>query len=157
MLFLAAFPKQAKQIPLQIIYHHGETIPIYSTSHIVGNYHNVRQNIDLDGVIFSDMPFLLGLAPEAISNQSGLQSILYERLFAMGVDSYQLAPYINFLADNPAESFSGDTGQISINSDKKIIRSLPWASFEQGYLKPQKPARHSLLESNTDSDNATLH
>jgi len=52
MLFMAAFPKQAKQIPLQIIYHHGETIPIYSTAQIIADYHNNRQNIDIDGVIF---------------------------------------------------------------------------------------------------------
>ena len=153
MLFLAAFPKQAKQIPLQIIYHHGETIPIYSTAHIVSNYHDARQNLDLDGVIFSDMPFLLGLTPGATSTQSELQSLLYERLFAMGVDSYQIAPYINFLAENPAESFSGDTGQITIDNNK-VIRSLPWASFEQGNLKLENPMLLPELESDSDVESS---
>ena len=157
MLFLAAYPKQAKQIPLQIIYHHGDTIPIYSTAHMVSNYHNARQNVDIDGVIFSDMPFLLGLKPEAISTQSGFQNILYERLFAMGVDSYQLAPYIKFLAENPAESFSGDTGQIHINSENKVIRLLPWASFKQGLLKLQNPIQPPNEDISTGNENVTLH
>jgi len=132
MLFMAAFPRQAKQIPLQVIYHHGETIPIYSTAHIVANYHNAKQNIDMDGVYFSDMPFLLGAAENSASQQNTYQSTLYKRLFALGVDSYQLAPFVNFLFDNSSESFAGDTGQITINSEGHIIRVLPWATFKKG-------------------------
>ncbi|MCU7836418.1 MAG: penicillin-binding protein activator [gamma proteobacterium symbiont of Taylorina sp.] len=149
MLFMAAFPKQARQIPLQITYHHGETIPIYSTARIIADYYNTRLNIDIDGVIFSDMPFLLDIKPDAVSTQSGLQTILYERLFAMGADSYQVAPYINFLAENPAESFTGDTGELSINHQNQIIRSLPWASFSQGEIKVQEAF---LPDSNSDTD-----
>ncbi len=135
MLFMAAFPRQAKQIPLQIIYHHGETIPVYSTAHIVSNYHSPKQNIDMDGVLFSDMPFLLGAKPDAVSLQSSsYQNTLYKRLFAMGVDSYQLAPYVRYLQTNTAESFAGDTGQLTIEPDGHIIRTMPWATFEQGNL-----------------------
>ena len=151
MLFMAAFPRQAKQIPLQIIYHHGETIPVYATSHIIDNYYDSRKNIDMDGVIFSDMPFLLGIAPQAASLQNSYQNTLYQRLFAMGVDSYQVAPYVNYLADNPSESVAGDTGQLSINYAGHIIRSLPWASFSQGKVKLElKPD----LNTGTHSDNS---
>ncbi|WP_198266294.1 penicillin-binding protein activator [sulfur-oxidizing endosymbiont of Gigantopelta aegis] len=135
MLFMAAFPRQAKQIPLQITYHHGETIPIYSTAHIVSNYQNARQNIDMDGVSFPDMPFLLGTLNNSASQQNTYQNTLYQRLFALGVDSYQLAPYVDYLYKNPAESFSGDTGKISINSDGHIVRALPWASFKRGEIR----------------------
>lgn len=149
MLFMAAFPRQAKQIPLQVIYHHGETIPIYSTAHIVGSYHNAKENIDMDGVLFPDMPFLLGITQDAISEQNTYQNTLYQRLFAMGVDSYQIAPYVNFLYANNYESFSGDTGQLTINSDGHIVRALPWATFEQGNVKQQ----HTSLSQNHASLN----
>lgn len=149
MLFMAALPRQAKQIPLQIIYHHGETIPIYSTAHIVANYHNARQNIDMDGVNFTDMPFLLGSTDNTTSQQNTYQSTLYQRLFAMGVDSYQLAPFVNYLYKNPSESFNGDTGQITINNDGHIIRTLPWATFEQGKIK--------LINTEINQDNASLY
>ncbi len=149
MLFMAALPRQAKQIPLQIIYHHGDTVPIYSTAHIVSNYHNARQNIDMDGVNFSDMPFLLGTAENATSLQNTYQNTLYQRLFAMGVDSYQLAPYVDYLYKNPAESFSGDTGQITIDFKGHIIRTLPWATFNQGNIK--------LIHTEINRDNASLY
>ena len=152
MLFMAAFPRQAKQIPLQITYHHGETIPIYSTAHIVANYQNPRQNIDMDGVNFSDMPFLLGSIEDTASQQNTYQNTLYQRLFAMGVDSYQLAPYVEYLYKNPSESFSGDTGQITINSGGHIIRSLPWATFDQGNIQLQ-----STSISIKSNNNASLH
>ena len=150
MLFMAAFPRQAKQIPLQIVYHHGETIPVYSTAHIVANYHSPKQNIDMDGVIFSDMPFLLEDSHDSASRQNTYQNTLYQRLFAMGVDSYQLAPYVNYLMDTPFESFAGDTGQITINSGGHIIRSLPWATFSQGNVKLQSTT-------NYNQDNASLY
>ncbi|MCW8930023.1 MAG: penicillin-binding protein activator [Gammaproteobacteria bacterium] len=163
MLFMAAFPRQAKQIPLQVIYHHGETIPIYSTSHIVSNYQNARQNIDMDGVNFSDMPFLLGSIDNTASQQNTYQSTLYQRLFAMGVDSYQLAPYVEYLYKNPSESFSGDTGQITIDSNGHIVRALPWAIFDQGNVKLQNPSLNSsgsssnINSSKVSNDNASLH
>jgi len=149
MLFMAALPRQAKQIPLQIIYHHGETVPIYSTAHIVSNYHNARQNIDMDGVNFSDMPFLLGSTENSTSLQNTYQNTLYQRLFAMGVDSYQLAPYVDYLYKNPAESFSGDTGQITIDYKGHIIRTLPWATFNQGNIK--------LINTEINQVNASLY
>ena len=157
MLFMAAFPRQAKQIPLQITYHHGETIPVYSTAHIVSNYQNARQNIDMDGVSFSDMPFLLGTLKETASQQNTYQSTLYQRLFAMGVDSYQLAPYVDYLYKNPSESFSGDTGQITINHDGHIIRSLPWATFRQGYIKLQNPSFNLNSSNSTLKNNKTIY
>ena len=139
MLFMAAFPRQAKQIPLQIVYHHGETTPVYSTAHIVSNYHSPKQNIDMDGVLFSDMPFLLGVKQDAVSLQStNYQNTLYKRLFAMGADSYQLAPMVRYLQTNPAESYAGDTGQLNIAPDGHIIRSMPWATFKQGNVMPLK-------------------
>lgn len=149
MLFMAAFPRQAKQIPLQVIYHHGETIPVYSTAHIVANYQNARQNLDMDGVIFADMPFLLGTVQGTASEQNIYQNTLYQRLFALGVDSYQLAPFVEYLYKNPAESFAGDTGKITINHDGHIVRSLPWASFKQGTVKLQSPS--------LNNDNAALY
>ena len=163
MLFMAAFPRQAKQIPLQVIYHHGETIPIYSTAHIVSNYHNARQNIDMDGVHFSDMPFLLGSIQDTVSQQNSYQSTLYQRLFAMGVDSYQLAPYVDYLYKNPSESFSGDTGKITINHKGHIVRSLPWATFDQGNVKLQNSDFNSESSTSSSSiinisnDNASLY
>jgi len=135
MIFMAALPRQAKQIPLQITYHYGHDIPVYSTAHIVANYHNSRKNIDMDGVRFFDMPFLLGHTENTISQNSRYPNALYQRLFAMGVDSYQLAPYVNYLYQNPSESFAGDSGQITIDYNGHIIRHSPWATFDQGEIK----------------------
>ena len=149
MIFMAALPRQAKQIPLQIIYHHGDSIPIYSTPKIVANYHDSRHNLDMDGVQFFDMPFLLDQTIINLSQNNPYQNTLYQRLFAMGVDSYQLAPHILYLQKNPAESFSGDSGLININFSGHIIRNSPWATFEQGHIK--------LLSNETHPDNATLY
>ncbi len=135
MVFMAAFPKQARQIPLQIIYHHGETLPVYSTSHIVSSYEDRKNNIDIDGVYFSDMPWLLGQDENAISHSGEYPGILYQRLFTLGVDSYQIAPYIQYLRENPSESIQGESGQLSVSTDGYVIRTLPWVKFKEGVIE----------------------
>lgn len=139
MVFMAAFPQQARQIPLQIIYHHGETLPVYATSHIISSYHDAKNNIDLDGVHFTDMPWLLGQDKNALSLSSHYQSILFQRLFTLGVDSYQIAAYMQYLSENPSESITGESGQLSISTDGHVIRTLPWVAFTEGSI-PQHNA-----------------
>ncbi len=149
MIFMAALPRQAKQIPLQIIYHRGEAIPVYSTSKIVANYHDSRYNLDIDGVRFFDMPFLLDTHIDSVSQNNPYQNLLYQRLFAMGVDSYQLAPHVIYLQKHPSESLSADSGLISVDFSGHIIRHSPWATFEKGQVK--------LLSKEVNKDNATLY
>jgi outer membrane PBP1 activator LpoA protein len=135
MVFMAAFPQQARQIPLQIIYQHGETLPVYASSHIISSYHNRKNNIDLDGVHFADMPWMLGKDNNAISLSNHYQSILFQRLFTLGVDSYRISPYLQYLSENPSESIVGESGQLSISNHGYVIRTLPWVTFSDGIIQ----------------------
>ena len=133
MLFMAAFPRQAKQIPLQIIYHHGE--PFRYIPQLILSVVTTALNRTL---IWTAYCFLIcpsywvsNRMPSSLLS-SNYPNTLYKRLFAMGADSYQIAPMVKYLQTNPAESYPGDTGQMTIDNSGHIIRSMPWATFEQG-------------------------
>ncbi|MFK5893693.1 MAG: penicillin-binding protein activator [Pseudomonadota bacterium] len=132
VIFLAAFPKQAKQIPLQISYHHGEDIPIYATSHIIGKAFNKKENTDLNGITYTDMPWLLNKDLVVTSRLNRQKRTSYQRLFAFGVDSYQIIPYLQLMKKNTAEHFSGNTGIIHITEFGYIKRQVPTAKIVNG-------------------------
>lgn len=142
MIFLAAFPQQARQIPLQISYYHGENIPVYATSHVMADTTKQKQNRDLNGIFYTDMPWLLDTQMTAISRQTEQTRASYQRLFSLGVDTYKLIPYLYFLQKNSLEHFQGESGLISIAENGKLFRQTPLGTITNGrsqLIKKKQP------------------
>jgi hypothetical protein len=139
-LFLAAFSLQARQIQPQLLFFGARELPIYATSHVYLGTTDPSRDADLNGITFADMPALVG------SDRATLESLLdpdradksgnYERLFAMGVDAYRLAPQVGGLRQNATARFSGQTGELSIDSGGVVQRTLSWARFVDGLPVP---------------------
>ncbi|UCE89673.1 MAG: penicillin-binding protein activator, partial [Pseudomonadota bacterium] len=58
-IFLAAYPRQARQIRPQLKFYHAAYVPVYATSHIFTGNLNTEKDRDMDGVVFGDMPWVL--------------------------------------------------------------------------------------------------
>ena len=144
MIFLAAFPKQARQIPLQISYYHGENIPVYATSHVISKAFDIKANKDLNGIHYTDMPWMLDSSLTAISRENQQVRASYQRLFALGVDTYLLLPYLHYLEKNSVEYFEGETGLLSVLQDGKINRITPMGVIKNGNSKITKSAKAIL-------------
>jgi len=144
MIFVAAFPKQARQIPLQISYYHGENIPIYATSHIISKKSDYKANKDLNGINYTDMPWMLNANLEAISRESLNSRASYQRLFALGVDTYLVLPYLQFLEKNNVEFYHGETGILSVLNNGKINRMTPMGTIKNGQSRLIKSAKDIL-------------
>lgn len=137
MIFMAAFPRQARLIPPQLKFHHAGDIPIYTTSHSFTGVVNRKEDRDMNGVIIGDMPWTL-----PVSNKPPLQNAVvkhwpdtssqYGRLYALGVDAYNVLYYLNWLRANPNASLSGATGKLSMDNQNHLLRTLSWAKFKSG-------------------------
>jgi len=140
-IFMAAFPRQARTIAPQLRFHHAEDIPLYTTSSAYSGRQSAQENKDMNGVLMCDSSWMLSL-PE---NADPLQKQLYElwpqqmeqyaRLFALGIDAYQLPGQVRWLENNPNESFDGVTGRLNLNTQKQIQRTLKWGQFSGGEIK----------------------
>jgi len=143
-IFMAAFPKQARQIAPQLRFHHAADIPVYTTSHAYNGKENVKDNRDINGVVLCDSGWIL--SPDANADplrkqfhQLWPQSMEnYARLYALGMDAYRLLGQIKWLRQNPNEYFSGVSGRLRLNEQNQIKRILKWGKFTRG--------RVSLLE-----------
>jgi uncharacterized protein len=129
----AAATERLLQPQLRFFYAGG--IPTYATSEAFEP--DPRANQDLDGLMFPDMPWMLG-SPLAEAVRSAASQAWPAggpdrgRLFAFGFDAYRIA---EGLRENRAPSsldLNGLTGQLTLDPDGRIRRQLIWAQFHDG-------------------------
>jgi outer membrane PBP1 activator LpoA protein len=142
-IFMLAFPRQARQIPPQLKFLYAGDLPIYATSHIFDGRMDQAKDRDLDGVMFTDIPWLL--TPKQFPLRNMTRELWpetadqYARLYALGSDAYNLIPYLDTLRASPYEEFPVATGRLVIDNNNRIRRTLLWARFSGGLprLLPQ--------------------
>ena len=132
MIFLAAAPTQARLIRPMIQYLHAENIPVYATSHIYSGQPNAGKNMDLDGIVYTEIPYILeGSQIGTITAKSGK----YPRLFALGADAFLIAKNLKRMVQS-RQALSGKTGMIRIGGHRLLQRQLSLATFANGLTKP---------------------
>ena len=136
-IFLVADSRHARLIKPQLNYHRSARIPVYSTSHIFAGRENKIKDTDLDGIYFGDMPWMLLQSGDIDAlrllqgNWSYARSQL-DRLYALGMDSYAVIPYLNRIGTDNAVRFNGVSSSLSIDHKGRINRQLLWARFRRG-------------------------
>jgi outer membrane PBP1 activator LpoA protein len=137
-VFLAADARHGRLIKPQLSYHRASRVPVYATSHIFTGRGDPGRDVDLDGILFGDMPWMLvgdgrvaelraSLQPNWPHAHTGL-----DRLFALGVDAYAIVPHLNRLAGENAVRFDGITSGLSLGRGGRLHRQLLWAQFKKG-------------------------
>lgn len=138
-LFLASTPQQAQQIRPTMVFQYAGDVPVYATSHLyAGNAHQ-SQYQDLDGIRFCETPWLLDNSNplrKQVAEQWPQANGSIGRLYAMGIDAYNLAPNLSQLKALPAMRIQGLTGSLGLTKTQRVERSnLPWAEFSNGQVK----------------------
>ena len=140
VIFLFCSRSQAQVINPQIDFLYGHDLPVFSTSHL---YHGTQDrliDLDLDGIILGDMPWILGSnGPRAFraggtNNPNTYRGTPLDRLFALGMDAYALSSRITALRTIPEARYAGFSGQLSSDGSGVIRRKLMWAQFQNAEL-----------------------
>jgi outer membrane PBP1 activator LpoA protein len=137
-IFLAARPQKGRQLGPQLKFHHGGDLPIYATSHIYSGVEDKELNRDLGHINFVDTPWLLEDERGNALSRNQLQKLMpgvkgqYARLYAMGIDSYNLLTNLEPLREQPGRTFSGKSGTLYLDKHNRLHRLLAWANMQQG-------------------------
>lgn len=140
-VFLAAMPRHARMIRPQLNFHQANDLPVYSTSHVFSGFVNARTDHDIDNVTFGDMPWVLpkarrNTALNATISQLWPQQVEnYMRLYAFGIDAFNLIPNLNALAEQHTLQQPGETGNLYMDDAHRVQRRLQWAEFKNGAPK----------------------
>ncbi|MBT5226583.1 MAG: penicillin-binding protein activator [Proteobacteria bacterium] len=138
VIFLFTDRGTARLFKPQIEFHHGGKLPIYSQNTIFEGMPDVVNDLDLEGVLFSDMPWLVrqtgrfGRSTEDVTTLTRYRGSAIDRLFALGMDSYRLGCHIPKRLDRPDWQYAGASGALSIDIDGRIKRHPDWARFRGG-------------------------
>jgi len=130
MIFLLAYPTKARQIMPMLKYHYAGDVPVYATSSVYTGNANARKDRDLNGIIFCDMPWVF--AHQTGNKNWPEQFNSYNRLYALGMDSYSLALQLNELLRYPSRGVHNKSGVLYLNPNKQVARVLDWGQFRQG-------------------------
>ncbi|WP_423908656.1 penicillin-binding protein activator [Candidatus Spongiihabitans sp.] len=67
------------------------------------------------------------------------QNSTLNRLYALGIQSYQLIPRLNLLRSKNLERFFGRAMAVSVDQDGSVVRHPAWAKFVSGLAEPIDP------------------
>ena len=139
-IFISMRPNEARQLVPQLRIANIK-LPVFATSHIYAGVDDTAANQDLDGVEFCDAPWLFN-AQSGLPNHDDIAALLPAargsagRLFAFGMDAWNLVPYLDWLRAHPGSYLPGATGQLTADTFGHIRRVLIWATFQNGLARP---------------------
>lgn len=113
-----------------------EIIPVYATSRSFSRNLSNNDLRDLRNLYFIEMPWMLGepqyawLQKHTDKLWPGRRDAL-QRLFAMGYDAFNMAPYLPLLAQLENQSWQGLTGKITLNHLNQTERQITAAQFTE--------------------------
>ncbi|HZF17304.1 MAG TPA: penicillin-binding protein activator [Steroidobacteraceae bacterium] len=154
-IFVASQPSQARLIRPQLRFHFAGDLPVYATS---DSYEpDAQANLELDGIQFPDMPWMISSDPVSAAVRDSVQSAWPARanrrgrLFAFGFDAYRLIPLLKDSANARVESIAGMTGRLSLDANGRIRRDLDWVVMRSGqprFISPTVSAAPGSTTSN---------
>jgi len=142
-IFVAAQPVHGRLIRTQLRFNYASSLPMYATSDI---YDPAGPgNVDLDGVIFPDMPWVLdpqGASAAAHDTADRVypgRSGQLGRLYAFGYDAFRLVGELPRMRGGSLGSLPGVTGRLAVDARGRVRRELDWAQIVGGRVVPWPP------------------
>jgi outer membrane PBP1 activator LpoA protein len=152
--FLLATPKQARLIRPQLSFFRASHVPVYSTSHVYSGHPDKVRDMDMNGLRFCDLPWMLDTEgnwqhlKQAINDRWPANAGHYGRFYALGIDAWRVTPYLTQLQDGMFGAYHGVTGSLSLDRQQQVHRTLRWAQFRNGLPWPLK----SVAETDTPNE-----
>lgn len=128
-------PREARQIVPTLAFHYAHDLPVYATSNIYSGQPKPAADKDLNGVIFTDLPWVINEQDPIktyLRTQTPNTPSTLTRLQAMGADAYRLHQQLAVITLGLDAVFNGSTGQLSLGEGSRIERKANWAIFKNG-------------------------
>ena len=144
VILLFSDRKTARLLKPQIDFHHAGKLPIYSQNAVFTGTPDPVNDLDLEGVLFSDMPWVVRRtgrferSDKMLTDADPYQGSGVDRLYALGMDAYRLACEIRDLPHDSTRQVSGASGTYFLQ-EGGIEKQPDWVIFRQGIPEPFTP------------------
>jgi outer membrane PBP1 activator LpoA protein len=108
---------------------------------------NPQSDIDLEGINFVDLPWMLRDPLDMPPYLQGLQqqfraapnmNLTLSRLYALGVDAYNLMRFLRLPNQFPATGLFGASGNLFFDKYQHIYRQMDWGMFGASAVQLKK-------------------
>lgn len=130
VIFFAANAQEVRAVRPYL----GSLLPTYATSQTFAGRAQDPRNVDLAGIRFIDMPWLLQPDHPAVMIYPRVEAPLsaeLERLYALGIDALRLASQLYRYPTAALNSLDGVTGRLTLSREHQFRRELIAAEFQQ--------------------------
>ena len=136
-IYITADARQARMIRPQLQFFRAGDLPILASSRANNARDAKRYDSDLNNILFTDTPWAIESATggsevrETIAEHWGENSN-YSRLYAMGVDAFNMLGQLEKMREDEDYRFSGNTGDLNMDENQRIHRQMHWAKYIDG-------------------------
>ena len=135
-VFMIATPTAGRQLKPTLAFHYASDLPIYSTSHIYAGDQDKNKNRDLNGIRFTSLPWYFDQSELKQTLRSMHGPMANHRLYALGLDAYQIFSRIQHMEKMTSATHLGKTGVLNLDKSRKLRRKGLWTTFSSGTAKP---------------------
>jgi len=146
VIFLLSDQSTARMLKPQIDFHRASSVPVYSMNTIFSGKPNLINDLDLEGIVFSDMPWLVRTSGRfdrttlPFTLNTPYRYSVTDRLFALGMDAYVLNRLATCMHADPQQTYAGASGLLSVGWDGRVHRISDWVRFTDGLPKAWEPS-----------------
>lgn len=136
-IFLSSDIRHGRLIKPHIDFLKAHDVPVYSTHHIFSGEVDKIADQDLDGVRFTDMNWMIDRSDAMVNMRRKLSAKRsmpagLNRIYAMGIDVYNLISRLNPLRGDPDMRYHGVTSTIQVDEAGRVLGKPTWAQFIDG-------------------------
>ncbi|MGI9213467.1 MAG: penicillin-binding protein activator [Methylococcaceae bacterium] len=138
-VYLVADARDAHLLVPQLQFQTTSALPVYASSQVFSGKSDPASDLDLSGVIFCDVPWLLDRGSVDPLSSDQLAGLIqgtkpdYVKLIAMGIDAYRLLPDLETLKQDNQYRHSGLTGTLALRPGNHFERQMSCAQFQNGH------------------------
>ena len=142
-IFYAGRAAQARLLAPQLRMAGIYDLPIYATSQIAAGSGNPRLDRELDGIEFTESPWLFRDRLPGVPSHSAIATLdsargNTARLFAFGLDAFLLVGHFDQIHSDPQASLTGATGRLRFDGFGQVLSTPGWARFQGGRVQPAR-------------------
>ena len=153
VIFMFTDKATARILKPQLDFHKAGRLPIYALNIVFSGQPDVMKDLDLEGVMFSEMPSMLDhykssdhADPMVVTNTEQSRPAT-NRFKALGADSYQISCFLLGANDKLKLKINGASGILTLNENNLIQRKPSWVFFKNGRPIEFRPVLTMLTES----------
>jgi outer membrane PBP1 activator LpoA protein len=137
VLFLVASSTQGRSIRPQLRFLNAGDIPVFATGRIFTGRPDPAGDQDLNGIRFPITPLQLDLnSTEPVAKFASLREGAFTSLYAVGLDAWNLLPWLDMMKRDPDFRFAGASGNYRSGRDGELYREPAFALFVRGVPVP---------------------